>query len=136
MALARSLDNSQLVLPGSDIRCGVGIAGDRYRLRQLLQKGRDLAQQITRAVVRHGGSGREHRRFDLVHDLDAQSLRRHVDGKLFGELRQFRIAMHRRADVVGGLLERDLLLTVLLGGDFGLGWLTVAIRRGPGKPRR
>ena len=88
VAFARSLDSSQLVRSRPVIRGGIGVAGDRDLLRQLRQHWRDLLQQQTRPLVGRRRAGREHRLLVLVHELDAQPLRRHVDRELRGRGRR------------------------------------------------
>jgi hypothetical protein len=68
----------------------------------------------------------EHWQFDFVDDLDAQPVRGHVDGELFGQLRKCWVGADSLLDLIGRSLEGRFFLTVFFGGDLGLGnrsWL-------------
>ena len=56
----------------------------------------------------------------LVEHLDAQPLRRMVDGELAPKVGQLWVGAHRVADLSGGLLERRVLAPLLLAAqEFG-----------------
>src|SRR5690606_24750049 len=98
----------------------IGMPADREAVRQIRDGAGNHLEQRPDSGRDGGAAALEHALVKLIDDLDAQSLRRHVDHDMIAKARKLGVGIDCLADCLARLLEAHLLNLAEPGEQLGL----------------